>query len=80
MEKQKTDMGAGRKEMDETDPLVRDTGDQEIQREVLRLWVIEEKGCKHASLFLFRSGKYGNLDRYGKGRDTIDFYGGGGVK
>ena len=52
MEKQKTDMGAGRKEMDETDPLVRDTGDQEIQREVLRLWVIEEKGCKHASLFL----------------------------
>ena len=45
------DIDAKEEEMGETDPLVKDTGDQEIQRKVLRLRVIEEKGCDQKHLF-----------------------------
>ena len=40
------------KEMDETDPLVRDTGGQEVQRKVLRFPGYRGKGMQIASLFL----------------------------
>ena len=41
------------KEMNETDPLVKDTGGQEVQSKVLQIWGYREKGMQKASLFLF---------------------------
>ncbi len=41
------------KEMNETDPLVKDTGGQEVQSKVLQIWRYREKGMQKASLFLF---------------------------
>ena len=46
-------MDAGGEEMDETDPLVKDTGGQEVQSKVLQIWRYREKGMQKASLFLF---------------------------
>ena len=40
------------KEMNETDPLVKDTGGQEVQSKVLQIWRYREKGMQKASLFL----------------------------
>lgn len=41
------------KEMNETDPLVKNTGGQEVQSKVLQIWRYREKGMQKASLFLF---------------------------
>ena len=41
------------KEMNETGPLVKDTGGQEVQSKVLQIWRYREKGMQKASLFLF---------------------------
>ena len=43
------------KEMDETDPLVRDTGGQEVQRKVLRFPGYRGKGVSERHLFFWRS-------------------------
>ena len=49
--KGKAGMDAGGEEMDETDPLVKDTGGQEVQRKVLRFPGYRGKGVSERHLF-----------------------------
>ena len=39
------------KEMNETDPLVKDTGGQEVQSKVLQIWRYREKGMQKSISF-----------------------------